>query len=534
MPESHEPKLEKGPREFSWLTTRNHLPTLRYQGKLLHSLYDPVAEAEKMVMPLVEARPELIVLFGLGLGYHLNALRAKLKNAEILVYEPYEEIYQAALRSSGPDWQKDPRIQVFTHLEDLEDALIHRWIYYPQKRVPYFWIFPPYQRMAPAEIVRSERLFQNLNLREESNRKTLREKTHLWLQNIAVNWPWLLALPNLSRFHRAFENIPGVIVAAGPSLSRNGSELERMSGRALLFAAGSTYGCFRKRGIVPDWVAVLEGEDVSEQLAFEESGAYFLLASATHPRHFNRTGEKRVTFHSMRWLAQLLDHEIFVPDGGHVASAAFTMSLIMGCNPIILVGQDLSYGEDALHASGVEDPQEEEVLRKYRRYPMDGQQEGVSGHSAMVSYRSWYEESARYLAKVRPDVLLINATEGGVRIRGFEEMPLAEACGRFCRDPFKIDEVLRDRTGGPGVDRVSLKDRLLKMKQGLGLIDGQGSSPTLPTANPALDLYEWLSRGADGEDLSHEKGARPEQVSGVIHQAQQWVDRLIEKTEELE
>ena len=74
MFESHLGKPEKRPNEFSRLTARNDLPTLRYQGRLLHSLYDPIAEAEKLVVPLVEAGPELIVLFGLGLGYHLNAL----------------------------------------------------------------------------------------------------------------------------------------------------------------------------------------------------------------------------------------------------------------------------------------------------------------------------------------------------------------------------------------------------------------------------------------------------------------------------
>ena len=533
MPESQLGKPEKGSNEVSWLTTRNDLPTLRYQGRLLHSFYDPVAEAEKMVKPLVEAKPELIVLFGLGLGYHLNALRAKLKNVEILVYEPYEEVYQAALRFSAQEWQRDPRIRVYNDLEGLEDALIHHWIYHPQKRTPNVWIFPPYQRMASAEITSFERLFQTLKLREESNRKTVREKTHLWLRNIGANWPWLVTLPNLSRFHRTFEDRPGVIVAAGPSLSRNGSSLERMKRRAILFAAGSSYGWFRKRMLVPDWVAVLEGDDVSEQLAGTNAGSCFLLGSTTHPGHFEAVPGRRVTFHSERWLAQLLEHEIFVPHGGNVASVAFTAALIMGCNPIILVGQDLSYGDEALHVSGVKNPHEEEVLRKYRRYPMEGKQGVVYGHSGMISYLSWYEEAARYLAKARPDLFLINATEGGARIRGFEEMTLAEARRRFCQESFKIDDVLEDRFGEPKVDRVSLKERLLRIRQDLKLIQVQGTGLAFPATSPVFELCEWLSRGFDGEGLGQGKGGRTEPGSILIHEAQQLIDRLIEKTEEL-
>jgi hypothetical protein len=45
--------------------------------------------------------------------------------------------------------------------------------------------------------------------------------------------------------------------------------------------------------------------------------------------------------------------------------------------------------------------------------------------------RDWLYESARALAVVRPELELVNATEGGSRIPGFAEIPLADILSRF-------------------------------------------------------------------------------------------------------
>ena len=41
------------PAKLEMISTKNRLVTIRYMGKLIHSLYDSVVEAERMILPLL-------------------------------------------------------------------------------------------------------------------------------------------------------------------------------------------------------------------------------------------------------------------------------------------------------------------------------------------------------------------------------------------------------------------------------------------------------------------------------------------------
>lgn len=69
------------------------------QTKTLHSIYDPVAEASAMVAQFNADENELLVVLGLGLGYHLKAIREKYKNARIIVIEGSPEIFFTTVKS---------------------------------------------------------------------------------------------------------------------------------------------------------------------------------------------------------------------------------------------------------------------------------------------------------------------------------------------------------------------------------------------------------------------------------------------------
>lgn len=70
-------------------------PTLRVQGALLHSQYNPVQEAARWVEGLTLAKGSPVVVFGLGMGYHVQALMAA--GHAVLAVEPDEGVAAAAL-----------------------------------------------------------------------------------------------------------------------------------------------------------------------------------------------------------------------------------------------------------------------------------------------------------------------------------------------------------------------------------------------------------------------------------------------------
>jgi len=64
--------------------------------KTLHSLYDPQAEARTMVEAFHYNGSGLLVVLGLGLGYHVVELCEKFPSANIIVVEMLSDIYEAA------------------------------------------------------------------------------------------------------------------------------------------------------------------------------------------------------------------------------------------------------------------------------------------------------------------------------------------------------------------------------------------------------------------------------------------------------
>ncbi len=85
------------------LEARSGRPTLKVNGadgasKALHSLYDPEAEAKALVDAFRFDGEGLLVVLGLGLGYHVARLAARYPGVRILVVEASQEIYELCVK----------------------------------------------------------------------------------------------------------------------------------------------------------------------------------------------------------------------------------------------------------------------------------------------------------------------------------------------------------------------------------------------------------------------------------------------------
>ncbi|MBI4847512.1 MAG: glycosyltransferase [Nitrospirae bacterium] len=72
--------------------------------KTIHSLYDPWAEATSIVGAFEFDGKGMLVVLGLGLGYHVAELVKKFPDAQVLVVEAHTEIYELARGSGVPLW----------------------------------------------------------------------------------------------------------------------------------------------------------------------------------------------------------------------------------------------------------------------------------------------------------------------------------------------------------------------------------------------------------------------------------------------
>jgi hypothetical protein len=117
-----------------------------------------------------------------------------------------------------------------------------------------------------------------------------------------------------------------------------------------------------------------------------------------------------------------IDSEFFL-SGPSVSNTCFDILFKMGCNPIILIGQDLSYTELEVEENRPGSPDKEGMVLEN-----DIHGKSVYTNAVFLSMRNWFEG---YFEKARERVEIINATEGGLNIRFAENENLSEVIKRL-------------------------------------------------------------------------------------------------------
>ncbi|QIB27503.1 motility associated factor glycosyltransferase family protein [Caloranaerobacter azorensis] len=140
----------------------------------------------------------------------------------------------------------------------------------------------------------------------------------------------------------------------------------------------------------------------------------------------------------------------------------------MGCNPIILIGQDLAYTDGKIHAqnSTYEFDGNNENLGKDLIEIEDIYGNKVYTSKVWLSFLRWFELYIRE----NPEKEYIDATEGGAKIKGTNIMTLNEAIEKYCTEEINIAERLKniDSSNSELVEKITYSLRKLQeLKKGL-------------------------------------------------------------------
>jgi hypothetical protein len=462
--------------EVSISLAHGDLASLSIDGRWIHDREDPIREARAHVDGLVsEETVDLAVLFGLGLGYHAEQLERRY-DCRILIFDPCIDALRASL---GARPLSLTRTFVTNDLSELSD-LARGFLQFSDRRLV-IGAIPSYVSLFPQQFevfkVQLEAAVHNAGLMES----TIINRVPTWIEHVMSNivqTPWM---PGFEDIGDRFSGKPGILVAAGPSLARNIDVLRSAHGRALVVGLNTSLPQLAQGNVIPDIVAVVEGLNLLSQfdVPFLDQ---LLLAPAViaHPELFCLKARHIVPFSDSAmtdsdWLIRAFDaHRVHT--GGSVACSAFSILHTLGCDPIILVGQDLAYTGGARYAPGAKfgtqkieyDPASGTVITVERNATLEqiraaqglSAEDRLSGEEVLAyggqgkvvttkmfsMFRNWFESSAKTWAS---DRRLINSTEGGARIEGFEEMPLAEALSRFAAVPLPAKELIDEALSNP-------------------------------------------------------------------------------------
>jgi hypothetical protein len=437
----------------------------------LHSVYDPLKESERTVGSFNPGRSNLIIVAGLGLGYHVEYLKKRFPSHFIIIIEKDAEVTELA-RLYNPDSIKD--IPLITSTMDLPavfeqidistikgaSAYIHRPSYFLNREF-YDAVLKDIKEYIGSKV---------------SDLLTRFEFEENWISHIFKNIHHVYSSTPVIELFGKFRDMPGIIVSAGPSLKKNARLLNSIRDRALIVCVDTAFKVLHRFNVVPHIVMTLDSQKYSLKhfLGIMESGSALLADMVSYPRlvesysggkifstttkyYSDRNGDvRRETTPVWDWVEEFTGPVGDIQSGGSVATSVFDLLLNLGCSSIVLLGQDLAYTGREIHCSGTYHNDEwlpktsrflnletinQRVIRKRKIKYI----EGYKGKGKVVTdfvfdiYRNWFRDSA---AKV--DIPVINATEGGARIENTEERSLSEILQSAKTPPRTPDQILKN------------------------------------------------------------------------------------------
>jgi hypothetical protein len=334
-----------------------------------HACYgatDPLADAVTYWKQKDLRNPALLVFLGLDLGYQLAAYLARPNPntcAYLLVERDIDVFWHMLNVVDISPLAQDPRysfligvpesqlyLTLRTVLEGGGKYMLIRATHFSDHSYSYRKDRSYYRAFMVAFRDATNNLLQNIGNSPLDAFEGLR--------HMLLNLEVIASTPGLNQLFGEFAGRPGVVVATGPSLDKNYHLLREIQDRAIIIACDASLKFLLRNGIRPHLVASLER--VPESVPFfdgldPESVRETVLVTVpvVVPEVYAAyAGPMAILYRPVLQFAWLQNEKGTLTTGHSSANMAFKILDAMGCNPIVLVGQDLAYADDgSTHSS---------------------------------------------------------------------------------------------------------------------------------------------------------------------------------------
>ncbi|EOI8475697.1 motility associated factor glycosyltransferase family protein [Campylobacter jejuni] len=396
----------------------------------------------------------VLFFYGFGNGMFYKALCENKNHKHIIVFEDELEILALALHLF--DFSKELKNEklILFHTPNITTAqLTTLFMYeYIQKSVKIFNLFVHsdfYLKFYAHQIQElNKKLIENIRFIVLAKGNDPYDSI-IGIKHMLNNLPKLLN-------HGIFQNFlkerkqkvkNAIIVSTGPSLTKQLPLLKKYANKATIFCADSAYPILAKHDIKPDYVCMLERDDIVSKCFdndFKEfdKGILFILASVVHKEvieFLERNNREYMLVHRPLHFAASLNLKEFgyIGVGASVANMAYELAASLRHENIIFIGQDLAYAEDgSSHPSEHIYGNEGEKIRGEVYTLAYGGEKQVRTQLTWNLFRQAFEKDI-FWAKEKLKINTYNCTEGGARIEGTIEKPFKGTCETLLKENLK-------------------------------------------------------------------------------------------------
>jgi len=347
------------------------------------------------------------IIYGLGLGYHVNELLGIDSNITIEVYESDINVIQLACAFSDlKSIITNPNIKL---VYDPDFTKLANKISNMNKETEFVVHYPSIRNIKMT--IMKEKL-ENYFIQYSS----VKNQLHLLNGNFKENVLHYNGI--VDELKDSFRGKDLYIIAAGPSLDKNFMQLKELDNNSIILATGTVYRKVLDAGIIPNYVIVTDANPrVYGQISGLESRKVPMLFLSTAFKGFaaNYQGEKYIIcqkdFPKAEDVAKEKGLNLY-QTGGSVSTTALDIGITLGCKRIIFLGLDLAFTDNFVHAAGTS--QRELTNTQDLRQIEDIYGNMIYTSRSLDMYRRWIENRI----KEERGVSFIDATEGGAKIQG--------------------------------------------------------------------------------------------------------------------
>jgi hypothetical protein len=422
--------------------SQNGFPTLTTvvndKKVYFHSRYDPFEES-KLFLEKFDHIDEYdhILIYGLGLGYHVETIIKKFPNKLISIYEPNPAVFykfldsrlfeifgDSNLRSVAIEWH--PSLAA-VYLNDFASKMNEKVLLIKH---------PIYERLYEEKVTHFTETFSNMIKGQINHLNVNNHFEKSWTYNCIKNLPEILKTQNMiSEKRKFFEGKPVLLVAAGPSLQDEIENIRKIKeeGTAYIFAVGSANKALIKNGIYPDAVTSYDPwtnlggrnvfSDVTDAgittipLIFGSSVGFNAVKEYTGPLLHMFISQDTISPYYLG-SDQITDRNSLISDSPTISIITLQLLEKLNCSLIVLVGQNFGYRDNQYYAQGIHydirptNLSDQEIRDLVEAEDVVG--EKVYSNPSFIEAKNYMQSLIAHLNHLE----FINTTKGGVKIEG--------------------------------------------------------------------------------------------------------------------
>lgn len=502
---------QQGVNKFKYLKTKDGNGTIEIklgQNRIrLNSIYSPKKEAKKWSEQFnFENLNVSIIMFGIANGIFAKQLLNKMKDDAVAVlFEPDSDLYIYCLENFDmTDIIIEKRVCIY--VKNINGKELASWV---RNNLNATMIstqivcsYPKFEDIYPVEAEKFKNVIKQKYELETIVSFALKDNYKLGIKNTLNNLKFIKESNYSAEFiGKIPNNIPVIIVSAGPSLDKNIDELKKAYGKSIILATDTAVKYLGKHKVKYNAIVSIDIIKDEKNLNGVDCREYpIFIGQQSNYRILGLNKGRKIWMISSEFMCRLykkhgLKYSAW-SNGGSVATEAFNLAKEFGTKTIVLVGQDLAFSGESTHAGNITD------IDKYEdvdiKYVDDIYGNKIKSRSDWVRYLNWFEDE---IARLEDAIEVIDATEGGAKIQGTKIMKLSDVIDKYCKVKFDFNELVdklpktfsEQKYVAVANDLMNLRNELEeienKAKYGLDLSDKMLSMLKAGKFNSAIEVY---------------------------------------------